>query len=118
MRRLHLRKRDNILKRLLIHVSGFNLSLLMRKLIGKGTPRGLQGLVGGVISLFWWIITGWMAWWAVRWGRRIDAGEQPGGNPGRGTAEAKAAGVVCGVAAQGGRAKTAALKGTGCGSAT
>jgi transposase len=55
MRRLHLRKRDNILKRLLIHVSGFNLSLLMRKLIGKGTPRGLQGLVGGVISLFWWL---------------------------------------------------------------
>jgi hypothetical protein len=53
MRRLHLRERDNILKRLLIHTSGFNLSLLMRKLIGKGTPRGLQGLVGGVISLFW-----------------------------------------------------------------
>jgi transposase len=53
MRRLHLRERDNILKRLLIHVSGFNLSLVMRKLIGKGTPRGLQGLVGGVISLFW-----------------------------------------------------------------
>jgi transposase len=53
MRRLHLRERDNILKRLLIHTSGFNLSLLMRKWIGKGTPRGLQGLVGGVISLFW-----------------------------------------------------------------
>ena len=53
MRRLHLRERDNILKRLLIHVCGFNLSLMMRKLIGKGTPRGLQGLVGGVISLFW-----------------------------------------------------------------
>jgi transposase len=53
MRRLHLRERDNILKRLLIHVSGFNLSLMMRKLVGKGTPRGLQGLVGGVVSLFW-----------------------------------------------------------------
>jgi transposase len=55
MRRLHLRERDNILKRLLMHVSGFNLSLMMRKLIGKGTPRGLQGLVGSVISLFWWL---------------------------------------------------------------
>jgi transposase len=55
MRRLHLRERDNILKRLLIHVGGFNLSLMMRKLIGNGTPRGLQGLVGGVISLFWWL---------------------------------------------------------------
>ena len=55
MRRLHLRGRENILKRLLVHVSGFNLSLVMRKLIGKGTPRGLQGLVCGVVSLFWWL---------------------------------------------------------------
>jgi transposase len=43
MRRLHLRDRDNILKRLLIHLCGFNLSLLMRKYHGKGTPRGWQG---------------------------------------------------------------------------
>jgi transposase len=53
MRRLHLRGRENILKRLLIHVSGFNLSLVMRKLISNGTPRGLQGQVVGVVSLFW-----------------------------------------------------------------
>ena len=53
LRRLHLRGRENILKRLLLHVSGFNLSLVMRKLIGKGTPRGLQGSVCGVVSLFW-----------------------------------------------------------------
>jgi transposase len=52
MRRLHLRGRENILKRLLVHVGGFNLSLVMRKLIGKGTPRGLQGLAVGVDSLF------------------------------------------------------------------
>jgi transposase len=44
MRRVHLRGRQNVLKRLLIHVGGFNLSLAMRKLLGKGTPRGLQGL--------------------------------------------------------------------------
>ena len=43
MRRLHLRNRDNILKRLLVHVSGFNLSLVLRQLIGIGTPRGFQG---------------------------------------------------------------------------
>lgn len=43
MRRLHLRSRDNILKRLLIHLCGFNLSLIMRKCSGKGTPRGWQG---------------------------------------------------------------------------
>ena len=44
MRRVHLRGRENILKRLLIHVAGFNLSLVLRVLIGKGTPRGLQDL--------------------------------------------------------------------------
>jgi len=44
MRRLHLRGNQNILKRLLVHVGGFNLSLIMRKHLGKGTPRGFQGL--------------------------------------------------------------------------
>jgi transposase len=44
MRRVHLRRHDNILKRLLIHVAGFNLSLVLRRMIGKGTPRGLQDL--------------------------------------------------------------------------
>lgn len=43
MRRVHLRGRENILKRILIHIGGFNLSLVMRKLLGKGTPRGCQG---------------------------------------------------------------------------
>ena len=43
MRRTHLRGHRNILKRLLIHGSGFNLGILMRQLFGRGTPRGLQG---------------------------------------------------------------------------
>jgi len=43
MRRVYLRGHANILKRLLIHTGGFNLGLLMRRLIGVGTPRGLQG---------------------------------------------------------------------------
>ena len=29
-------------KRLLIHTAGFGLGLLMRQMIGVGTPRGLQ----------------------------------------------------------------------------
>jgi transposase len=44
MRRTHLRKHNNILKRLLIHVAGMNLGLLLRTSYGIGTPRGLQGL--------------------------------------------------------------------------
>ena len=43
MRRVHLRGRENIFKRLLIHLCGFNLSLIMRQRTGKGTPRGWQG---------------------------------------------------------------------------
>jgi transposase len=39
MRRAWLRGRENIHKRYLIHVAGFNLGLLMRALYGKGTPR-------------------------------------------------------------------------------
>jgi transposase len=50
MRRVHLRGHTNILKRVLIHVSGFNLGLLMRRLIGVGTPRGLQGRLRAVIT--------------------------------------------------------------------
>src|ERR1700720_2300611 len=43
MRRTHLRRHDNIIKRLLIHAGAFNLSLVMRKMTGRGTPRGFQG---------------------------------------------------------------------------
>ena len=42
MRRTHLRGSENIRKRVLIHIGAFNLGLVMRKLMGKGTPRGLQ----------------------------------------------------------------------------
>ena len=41
----------NILKRLLVHIGGFNLGLLMRTLIGVGTPRGLQGRLAAHLSL-------------------------------------------------------------------
>jgi transposase len=44
MRRTHLRHHENIAKRLLIHIAGFNLGLLMRKRFGVGKPRCLQGL--------------------------------------------------------------------------
>jgi len=51
MRRLHLRGRENILKRLVVHSGAANLGLLMRKLFGKGTPRGLRGARQVMISL-------------------------------------------------------------------
>ena len=51
MRRVHLRGHTNILKRYLVHVAGFNLSLVMRKLLGVGTPRGLQGRLAAITTL-------------------------------------------------------------------
>ena len=51
MRRTHLRGHTNILKRLLIHAGGFNLGLVMRHLLGVGTPRGLQGRLATVLTL-------------------------------------------------------------------
>jgi len=51
MRRLHLRGRGNILKRLLIPVGAFNPSLLMRQLLGAGTPRGFAAVVRTLESI-------------------------------------------------------------------
>ena len=44
MRRTYLRGHQNILKRLLLHVAAFNLSLVLRREAGAGTPRGLADL--------------------------------------------------------------------------
>jgi hypothetical protein len=44
---VYLRGSVNILKRVLIHVAALNLGLLMRVLVGVGTPRSLQGRLGG-----------------------------------------------------------------------
>lgn len=38
-----MRSRANILKRLVVHSGTANLGLLISKLLGKGTPRGLAG---------------------------------------------------------------------------
>jgi transposase len=51
MRRVHLRGRNNILKRIVVHAGGFNLGLVMRKLLGVGKPKRLQGLAGAVSGL-------------------------------------------------------------------
>ncbi len=62
MRRLHLRGRENILKRLVVHSGAANLGLLMRKLFGKGTPRGLAGTLPAIFpatctSIRLWSVT-------------------------------------------------------------
>jgi transposase len=67
MRRVHLRGHTNIRKRVLIHTAGFNLGLLMRGLIGVGTPRGLQGRLRAVFATLWWLLRS-------LWGVQTDYG--------------------------------------------
>ena len=70
MRRTHLRGHRNILKRLLIHVAAFNLSLILRKKLGVGTPRSLQGLQNRLFSCLCLL-------WTVLQGRRERSARQP-----------------------------------------
>jgi transposase len=78
MRRVYLRGARNILKRLLIHVAGFNLSLLMRKLYGVGTPRSLQDrLAAALVALFaafLTVVSVLTARWCYGWKRQTFMG--------------------------------------------
>ena len=65
MRRTHLRGRENVHKRYLIHVSGHNLGLVMRLLTGAGTPRELaaraDALIFVVATRYWAVLGVWAA---------------------------------------------------------
>ena len=63
LRRTHLRGHTNIVKRLLVHVGGFNLGLFMRTCFGIGTPRGLQGRLAVIVALI-----------VAMWARATDRG--------------------------------------------
>ena len=68
MRRVHLRGRSNILKRLLVHVGGFNLSLVMRRLMGCGTSRGLQSGLFGLLDRLKATVYGLQTLGSAAWG--------------------------------------------------
>jgi len=57
MRRTHLRQHQNILKRQLIHVGAFNLSLILRQLLGAGTPREWRNRGGMFLLLLYFLLT-------------------------------------------------------------
>src|SRR4051794_13455463 len=50
MRRAWLRGRENLHKRYLIHVAGYNLGLIMRLLTGAGTPWGFRARVSASLA--------------------------------------------------------------------
>jgi len=53
MRRTYLRGRENIYKRQLIHVGAFNLSLILRALMGAGTPREWKNRGVFLLLIYW-----------------------------------------------------------------
>ena len=74
LRRTHLRGHLNILKRLLIHIGGFHLGLLMRTLVGIGTPRGLQGRLAAVQALLVALVTHLVGLWCASDPQRVNHG--------------------------------------------
>jgi transposase len=65
LRRAHVRGHENVLKRLLVHASAFNLGLWMRSLFGVGTPRTLQGravAIRALLSTVWTLIYEAISW--------------------------------------------------------
>src|SRR5271154_2432944 len=74
MRRVYLKGRDNILKRLLVHAGGFNLALILRKLIGVGKPRRLQGALACIFAHLSWLLL--HVWLVLRTGVSFNIAKQ------------------------------------------
>ena len=51
LRRTHLRGHANIRKRLLLHIAGLNLGLVMRQILGVGKPKALQGRLAALATV-------------------------------------------------------------------
>jgi transposase len=64
-RRSWLRGLLNVSKRYLMQVAGHNLGILMRKLFGVGTPRGLQGACAALAAVVW-VLGAWYRAWIHR----------------------------------------------------
>lgn len=76
LRRAHVRGHENVLKRLLVHASAFNLGLMMRALFGIGTPRALQGRAAAplaILGMLWQLVCESLAavTQSVRWDWRF-----------------------------------------------
>ena len=61
MRRLYVRGKINVQKKLLLQAAACNLALVLRQLLGAGTPRGLQDRITELFLLVFWITATRMA---------------------------------------------------------
>jgi transposase len=65
-RRTRLRGRENVHKRYLMQAAAFNLGLVMRELVGRGTPRGLAEAAERLFALLALCIAAWHRFWEDR----------------------------------------------------
>lgn len=61
VRRMTLRGLDKVRKRYVIHAAAYNLALLMRKICGVGTPRGLAARCSALVAALWTALRRWVA---------------------------------------------------------
>jgi transposase len=83
MRRTHLQCHGNIAKRVLIHIAGFNLGLLMRKCFGVGKPRCLQGAAAALWAAFLALLDALTSTLGPPPSDRLETGPRPWQLPGR-----------------------------------
>ena len=77
-RRVFVRGKRNVAKRLQIHVAAADLGIVLRKLFGVGTPRGLQGRLAELLALFSALILAFRRFWGTqRPLRRHSVAERP-----------------------------------------
>ena len=57
LRRLYVRGKGNVQKKLLVQAAACNLALVLRKMMGAGTPRALNDVVAGLFLLLWRLLS-------------------------------------------------------------
>ena len=60
MRRLHVRGKGNVQKKLLLQAAACNLALILRQMLGAGTPRALENRLADLFFLLLWLTAGTM----------------------------------------------------------
>jgi hypothetical protein len=58
MRRLHVRGKGNVQKKLLLQAAACNLALILRRMLGAGTPRALENRRADLFFVLLWITAG------------------------------------------------------------
>jgi transposase len=94
MRRTHLRGRENVQKRYLVHVAAYNLGLILRKLCGAGKPREWASRAASAL------VCALIAVWTAVENRRATCGyHSRHGSPSPEVGRASGASVLAGAAA-------------------